>query len=158
MSIKAIAAMAENRAIGKNGGLPWKPIKKDFSFFKDFTKNNTLVVGSNTYKTLPPLPGRKLIVASQNLIDSWYNPRNDTAMCALTFDEIRDIAKKQELVVIGGARIYETFLPLINEFYVTHVNGSYEADTFMPAFEHLFNNAETVKEFDGHRIVKYTKL
>ena len=42
-------------------------------------------------------------------------------------------------------------------FYVTHVNGSYDGDTYMPEFEHLFTIQEIVKEFDGHKVIKYTK-
>jgi dihydrofolate reductase len=48
-------------------------------------------------------------------------------------------------------------LPYITEFYVTHVNGNYDGDTFMPPFEDLFTHQEVVKEFDGHKVVKYSK-
>ena len=61
------------------------------------------------------------------------------------------------LIVAGGAKTYVNLLPYIDEFYVTHVNGSYEGDTFMSSFEHLFTNQEIVKEFDGHKVIKYTK-
>jgi len=63
--IKAIAAMDNNRLIGRGGGLPWPTIKEDFQWFKTFTANQYLVVGSTTYKTLPPLPGRKLLVLTR---------------------------------------------------------------------------------------------
>ena len=49
------------------------------------------------------------------------------------------------------------FLPYITEFYVTHIKGTYDADTYMIPFEHLYNKQEVVKEFDGHRVIKYTK-
>jgi hypothetical protein len=54
-------------------------------------------------------------------------------------------------------KTYELFLPYITEFYVTHVKGVYDADTYMIPFEHLYNKQEVIKEFDGHRVVKYTK-
>jgi dihydrofolate reductase len=62
-----------------------------------------------------------------------------------------------ETIVAGGAKTYELFLPYITEFFVTHVNGSYDGDTFMSAFEHLYNKQEVVKKFDGHKVVKYSR-
>ena len=61
------------------------------------------------------------------------------------------------LIVAGGAKTYVKLLPYIKEFYVTHVNGTYDGDTFMPPFEDLFTQQEVVKEFDGHKVVKYSK-
>jgi len=60
--MKAIIAMAENRVIGKNGGLPWPSIKEDFKHFKEFTMGNTLIVGKNTFDTLPLLKNRECLV------------------------------------------------------------------------------------------------
>ncbi len=53
--MKAILAMAENRVIGKNGGLPWPSIKEDFKWFREFTMGKKLIVGKNTFDTLPLL-------------------------------------------------------------------------------------------------------
>jgi dihydrofolate reductase len=62
------------------------------------------------------------------------------------------------LVVIGGAKTYELFLPYITEFYVTHVKGEYDGDTFMPPFEHLFDKQEVIREFECvHKVLKYYK-
>lgn len=159
--MKAIVAMAENRAIGKNGELPWKPIKEDFKWFKEFTTSKILVVGNKTFDTLPVLKNRNLIVltGSANGYEDVYDPFNNMAFCYRNREDILhlDNYHKGDLVVIGGAKTYEVFLPYITEFYVTHVNGEYEADTFMIPFEHLFTNQEQVKEFDGHRVIKYSR-
>jgi len=56
--MKAIIAMAQNRVIGKNNGLPWPSIKEDFKWFKEFTMGKTLIVGKNTFDTLPLLKNR----------------------------------------------------------------------------------------------------
>ena len=53
--MKAIIAMAKNRVIGKNGKLPWPSIKTDLKHFKEFTTGKTLIVGKNTFDTLPLL-------------------------------------------------------------------------------------------------------
>ena len=60
--MKAIAAMAKNRVIGKNGGLPWPSIKEDFKWFKEFTMGKKLIVGKNTFDTLPKLKDRECLV------------------------------------------------------------------------------------------------
>ena len=182
--MKAIAAMAENRAIGRNNKLPWIPIKEDFKWFRTFTTNKILVVGNKTFNTLPALKNRNLIVltGSSNGYEDTYDPVNNTAFCYRNLDDILDLDNyhKGELVVIGGAKTYELFMPYITEFYVTHIKGEYEADTFMPPFEQYFSKKqiirafnerlvifsssddhsieeETLKEVNGHYVVKYSK-
>lgn len=163
--MKAIIAMAQNWVIGKKGGLPWPSIKNDFSWFKEFTTGKTLIVGKNTFDTLPLLKNREclVLVKEDKIMDA--NPNqylvNNNSMTGqlITMKDIESYSefRKEYLIVAGGAKTYIKLLPYIDEFYVTHVTGSYEGDTFMPSFEHLFTNQEIVKEFDGHKVIKYTK-
>ena len=163
--MKAIIAMAENRVIGKNGGLPWPSIKEDFKHFKEFTMGNTLIVGKNTFDTLPLLKNRECLVLVKEDKVMVANPNqylvNNNSMTGqlITMNDIESYSqfRKSYLIVAGGAKTYIKLLPYIDEFYVTHVTGSYEGDTFMPSFEHLFTNQEIVKEFDGHKVIMYTK-
>ena len=158
--MKAIAAMSENRAIGKNNDLPWASIKEDFKWFKEFTIGKILIVGHTTFTSLPTLKNRNLIVLTRMVYPDTYNPINNMAFCYRDKDNIvyLDSSHKGELIVIGGAKTYELFLPHITEFYVTHVKGVYEADTYMPAFEHLFDKQEVIREFDGgHKVIRYSK-
>ena len=161
--------MAENRAIGKNGGLPWPNIKEDFKWFKEFTMGKTLVVGRKTYDTLPPLKGRQIVVITRDFLtlveECILHPKCEKMYTRSYKQMVENITGTSEpgdetfknAIIAGGAKTYELFLPHITEFYVTHVKGSDDADTYMPAFEHLFTKQETLKEFDGHRIVKYSK-
>jgi dihydrofolate reductase len=163
--MKAILAMAQNRVIGKNGGLPWPSIKEDFKHFKEFTVGNTIVVGKNTFDTLPLLKNREclVLVKEDKIMDA--NPNqylvNNNSMTGqlITMTDLESYSdfRKNYLIVAGGAKTYIKLLPYINEFYVTHVNGNYDGDTFMPEFEHTFSNKEVVKEFDGHKVIMYTK-
>lgn len=163
--MKAIIAMAKNRVIGKNGGLPWSPIKEDFKHFKEFTVGNTIVVGKNTFDTLPLLKNRECLVLVKEDKIMVTNPNqylvNNNSMTGqlVTMKDIESYSqfKRDYLIVAGGAKTYIKLLPYITEFYVTHVNGTYDGDTFMPEFEHLFTNQEVVKQFDGHKVIKYTK-
>ena len=150
-----IAAVSENRAIGLKGGIPWRN-SDDFKWFKEFTLNKTILVGSNTWKNLPLLPNRKILVLTNKYNDSWYSAAKDTAMATVCWDEVTALSKTREIIVAGGAQIYNLFLPQIAEFYVTHIEGTFEADTFMPPFEHLFKFKDTVREFaTGGKVVKY---
>ena len=164
--MKAIAAMSQNRVIGKDKGLPWSSIKQDFKWFKEFTVGNTIIVGKNTFDTLPLLKNRECLVLIKEdpILDSYIENQylvNNNSMTGqlVTMKDIESYSefRKEYLIVAGGAKTYIKLLPYIDEFYVTHVTGSYEGDTFMPEFEHLFTNKETIKEFDGHKVIKYTK-
>ena len=157
--------MAQNRVIGKNGGLPWASIKEDFKWFKEFTVGNTIVVGKNTFDTLPLLKNRECLVLVKEDKIMAANPNqylvNNNSMTGklITMTDIESYSqfRKDYLIVVGGAKTYVKLLPYITEFYVTHVNGNYDGDTFMPEFEHLFAHQEVVKEFDLHKVIMYTK-
>ena len=164
--MKAIIAMAQNRVIGKNNGLPWPSIKEDFKWFKEFTMGKTLIVGKTTFDTLPLLKNRECLVLTKPVesIDAYITNQylvNNNAMTGqmITMEDVESYSRfrKDYLIVVGGAKTYVKLLPYITEFYVTHVNGNYDGDTFMPPFEHLFTHQEVVKEFDGHKVIMYTK-
>ena len=149
-----IAAMLKNRGIGYRGQIPWKK-PDDFKWFKEFTLGKTILVGSKTFLSLPALPNRKILVLSSQLNYTWYHPQQDTAMSTVCLDEVYQISKTREIIVAGGAQVYKLFLPQITEFYVTHIEGSYEVDTFLPPFEHFFSKNEVIREFKGGKVVKY---
>jgi len=157
--MKAILAMAKNRVIGKDGGLPWPPIKNDFRWFKEFTTGKKLIVGKNTFDTLPMLKNREILVLTRRIEELSEIPNqyliNKNDLTGKIISDVSDL--DPDIIVAGGAKTYVRLLPYITEFYVTHVNGSYDGDTFMPPFEDLFTNKEVVKEFDGHKVIKYSK-
>jgi dihydrofolate reductase len=157
--MKAILALAKNRVIGKNGGLPWPSIPNDFKWFKEFTMGKKLIVGKNTFDTLPMLKNREILVLTRRIEELSEIPNqyliNKNDLTGKIISDVSDL--DSDIIVAGGAKTYVRLLPYITEFYVTHVNGSYEGDTFMPPFEDLFTNKEVVKEFDGHKVIKYTK-
>ena len=163
--MKAILAMAKNRVIGNNGKLPWH-VPNDFKWFKEFTTGKKLIVGKNTFDTLPLLKNRECIVLTRPVegIDAYITNQymvNNNAMTGqmITMEDLESYSqfRKDYLIVAGGAKTYVKLLPYITEFYVTHINGTYEGDVFMPPFEDLFTHQEVVKEFDRHKVVKYSK-
>jgi len=132
MAIIGIVAVDRNLAIGKGGKLPWH-YSADMKFFKETTIGNTVVMGRRTWLTLKgALPDRQNIVLSrdQNLAAS------DSVIVMSDIEFVLDFARKQEghLFVIGGAKVYESFLPHIQRWLVTEVPLVVEgADRFMPS-------------------------
>jgi dihydrofolate reductase len=161
--MKAIVAMCRNRVIGINDKLPWPPIKEDFKWFKEFTINKTIVIGKKTFDSLPKLKDRNCIVVIKpqpelsHIKNQSFINNNGMISKMMLFEEIINLPNNSELIIAGGAKTYSKFLPYITEFYVTHVNGDYPGNIHMPHFEHLFTNKEVVKEFDLHKVIKYSK-
>ena len=156
--MKAILAMAKNRCIGIEGKIPWH-IPNDFRWFKEFTTGKKLIVGKNTFDTLPMLKNREIFVLTRRIEELSDIPNqyliNKNDLTGKIISDVSDL--DSDIIVAGGAKTYVRLLPYITEFYVTHVNGSYDGDTFMSSFEDLFTQQEVVKEFDGHKVVKYSK-
>ncbi len=131
LMIIGIVAVDRNGAIGKGGKLPWH-YAADMKFFKKTTTGNACVMGYNTWLTLKnPLPNRLNIVLSRQ---AEIAPQ-DSLVVLRDVDSVLAMAKvlKTELFVIGGARVYESFLPYIEKWIVTEVPLIIDgADTFVP--------------------------
>lgn len=120
--------------IGKNGTLPWH-IAEDLQHFKDYTKYGICVMGSRTWESLPvkPLPFRTNCVISR---DIWSDNHDDADR---VFGGIYDCINHwknltSELIIIGGASIYEQFLPHATHMILTRIKDFYDCDTFFPDF------------------------
>src|SRR6266568_107570 len=155
--IIGIVAIDRNLAIGKGGRLPWH-YSADMRFFKESTIGNAVVMGRRTWLTLKePLKDRQNIVLSrdQNL------QTRDSVTVMSDVDSVLDFARKQEgdLFVIGGARVYESFLPHIERWIVTEVPLTVEgADTFMrPNFLDGFEMYELRQLDEGLRVKFYER-
>lgn len=155
--MKAIMAMAKNRAIGNKGQLPWEgKHKEDFAWFKEFTINKTIVVGKNTYETLPPLKNRTIWVLSKTIKESAGALIEPNSSTMYHYTSNMDIIP-QDAIIAGGKSIYELFMPHITEFYVTHIDFEYDGDVYMSEFEHLFSSQKVVKTFDFGKVICYNK-
>lgn len=133
MIISLIAAMANNRVIGKDNALPWH-LPDDMKFFMHTTSGHTVVMGRRNYDSLPPkykpLPNRKNIVVSRQ-------PHFSAAGCQVvhSLNEAIALAEKEkieELFIIGGADIYEQSILMAHKLYLTEINATVEGDRFFP--------------------------
>jgi len=147
-------AMSKNRCIGKDGKLPWSPIKEDFKWFKEFTLNKSIVIGRKTYEKLPALKNRTIWVLS-NSIKEGAGAICETSTMYHYIPTSKLNIIPQDSIVAGGRDTYKLCMPDIKEFYVTLIDKEYEGDTFMFEFEHLFNKQEIIKEFDNAKVIRY---
>jgi dihydrofolate reductase len=130
--LSIIVAIANNYAIGLNNQLLWH-IPEDFKWFKKTTSGHTVIMGKNTYFSLPkrPLPNRRNIVISDIL-----GEKIEGAEMAYSIDEAIEMADDgKENFIIGGASIYRQFFTKVQKLYITHVNKDFVADTFFPLIE-----------------------
>jgi len=127
--ISIIVAVAENNAIGKNNQLLWH-IPEDLKRFKRLTTGHTVIMGKKTWESLPfkPLPNRRNIVITDDPEDHF-----EGAEMATSIESAIDLSNaNEENFVMGGASIYQQFLPLTDRLYLTKVHKSFEGDTFFP--------------------------
>jgi dihydrofolate reductase len=127
--ISIIVAVAENYAIGKDNDLLWH-IPNDLKRFKRITSGHPVIMGKNTWKSLPraPLPNRRNIVITDDPTDQF-----EGAEMVHSIEEALTICDPQdENFIIGGASIYKQFLPYCDRLYITKVHQSFEGDVFFP--------------------------
>ena len=126
-SVFLIYARAANGVIGKDGALPWH-LPADLKRFKALTMGKAMIMGRKTFESLPAmLPGRRHIVLTRS--QQWASGAAEIAHSA---DEALALAGSGEAAVIGGAAIYDLFMPLASRIEMTQVHGDYAGDTFMP--------------------------
>ena len=131
-NVSIIVAIAENHAIGKDNRLLWH-ISEDLKRFKKLTTGHTLIMGRNTFLSLPngALPHRRHIVISDVEGENFRG----CEMASSIEESVRLAGSKDECFVIGGGMVYAQFLPLAGKLYLTRVHASFEADTFFPEID-----------------------
>ena len=148
---QAIAAMAENRVIGKGNTIPWH-LPDDFKWFKAKTMGHILIMGRKTFESIGrPLPGRETIILSR----SGYSVPGTQTVESLTCLEGTLGDDKRIPFICGGAEIYRQTLDLCSDLYLTQVKGLFEGDAFFPEFENLFEDAEAVLKHEQFTVFHY---
>jgi dihydrofolate reductase len=140
MIISMIAAMADNRIIGKDNQMPWH-LPADFAWFKRCTMGKPVVMGRKTYESIGrPLPGRFNIVISR---DASLTIEGVTTVTSIE-NALDVVGEVDEVMIIGGGAIYAACLPMANKLYVTHIEAEIEGDTQFPDWGNEFK--ETYSE------------
>lgn len=141
--ISLVVATGNSGEIGKDNQLLWH-LPADLSYFKQLTTGKTIVMGRKTFESIGrPLPNRRNIVVSRN-------PDFTAAGCEV-FQNLQAAldacSSDPEVMVIGGASIYEIALPMAKRVYRTIVHGDFEADRFF----NQFKTEEFVQHLSLHR-------
>ena len=129
--------MGENRVIGADNTLPWR-LPKDMRHFMATTMGKPCVMGRKTFESMKsPLPGRTNIVLTSDR--TW---RRDGVKVAHDLDAALELAKDQclvdgrdEVMITGGAGVYELAMPLATRLYVTIVHACPPGDVYFPDFD-----------------------
>jgi dihydrofolate reductase len=168
--MEMIVAMCKNNGIGKDNQLVWN-IPEDLMYFLRMTKNSIVIMGYNTYLSIPekyrPLPYRLNIVLTMN--KSILGKTSDQ----LIFSNKEDIPKYIEeyknkylkCFVIGGQQIYKQFLDQVDLLHITYIEKHFDCDSYFPNYTDKFALTETSERkwsedeqcyysFQTHRRVK----
>lgn len=135
MIISLIAALTQNKVIGKNNDLPWH-LPDDMKYFMKTTTGHHVIMGRKNYESLPekfqPLPNRVNIVVTHQ---KNYKAENCTVVHSIEEGiQIARTANQQELFIIGGAEIYTQGFLQADRLYLTEIQGTLEGDTYFPEF------------------------
>lgn len=130
-NLSLIAALADNRVIGRDNRLPWR-LPADLQHFKRLTLGKPILMGRRTWESLPGLlPQRRHLVITRN-----PDYRADGAEVLHSLEAaLAACADVPELMVVGGANLYAQALPLAARMYLTEVHTEPEGDAFFPAFD-----------------------
>lgn len=154
--ISLIAALSENRVIGKAGAIPWY-LKDDFRRFKERTTGHVIIMGRKTHESIGrPLPGRTNIVITR---DTAREIPGCVVVGSLTeaLSNAQEIESK-EIFVIGGGQIYAEALPEADRLYLTLVHAIMDGDAFFPEYSHIFGKVVESEDSEegGYRLTYLT--
>ncbi|HCR75912.1 MAG TPA: dihydrofolate reductase [Chryseobacterium sp.] len=127
-----VVAMGEKNEIGFENQLLWH-LPKDLKHFKEITSGHPVIMGRKTYESIgKPLPNRTNIVVSRKT--DWFE---EGILIVGSIKEAIKFAKKidEEVFIIGGGKIYEQTMDVVDKLEVTLVKADLEADTFFPKID-----------------------
>ena len=131
MKISIIVAMDKNNVIGMDNDLPWR-LSADLKHFKAVTMGKPIVMGRKTYESIGrPLPGRKNIVMTRS---SDFSADGCTVVNSLD-EAMHEAGDVDEIMIMGGAGLYEQMLAHANRLYLTEVHAEVEGDVYFPEFD-----------------------
>ncbi|MBT5232180.1 MAG: dihydrofolate reductase [Methylococcales bacterium] len=161
MPISMIVAMSDARVIGYKNELPWR-LSADLQYFRQVTMGKPIVMGRKTFESIGRcLPGRDNYIITR---DENYTVEGGKVFQSLNL-ALEDASVQGEVMIIGGAQIYEVALPLVDQLYVTEVSGTFEGDAFFPEIatkewglqEMACFSADEKNEYD-YCFKRYTRL
>ncbi len=155
MHISLIAAMSENGVIGDRNTLPWH-LPEELKYFREQTRHKPVIMGRKTFESMgsKPLPNRLNIILTHAL--------NFTAAdCKITHsveEAVKAAGHCEEMMIIGGAEIYEAFLPIASRIYLTVIHQTYAGDTVFPTVDWRAWKILSEEKRDGFTLKVFDKI
>ena len=152
--ISHLVAMAKNRVIGVNNDLPWI-LPDDLNHFKKYTLNKPIVMGRKTFESIgKPLPQRINIVISRSLSEiegvNVFSEVEDGIAFANQYNEEHQL--EDEVIIIGGAQIFNETLPIMNRLVLTQVDCEIAGDVFYPEIDmHNFSRKNVSRHLKNEK-------
>lgn len=131
--IHIIVAVDNKGGIGKDNGLLCH-LPADLKHFKECTMHHPIIMGRKTFESLPGLlPGRDHLVITHQKGYGLDHP--GITVYPSVEAVVASLSEDRDYFVIGGASIYEAFLPYASSLYLTKIDETFEADTFFPPYD-----------------------
>jgi dihydrofolate reductase len=125
VTISLVVAVADNGVIGRKGKLPWH-LPDDLRRFKELTTGHTVVMGRRTFESIGrALPNRRNVVLTRNR--TWAADGAEVVHDLASFLGTAD--QNEEILVIGGAEVFNQTLPMADRVYLTSVHVEVEGET-----------------------------
>lgn len=156
-NLSMIACVSKDNGLGQDGNLLWR-FPEDQKFFRETTMGGAIIMGGKTYDSIGrALPGRENIVLSRREItDDDIKVFHDRA----SLDEYLATLPGKKFI-IGGASLYNMYLPDAEEIYLTEVDAVKPANVFFPEFDRSLYNAEVLQNGKtgdfSYQIVRYAR-
>ncbi|PSQ55431.1 dihydrofolate reductase [Halobacteriales archaeon SW_8_68_21] len=139
MRLVSVAALAENRVIGRDGEVPWPHIEADVRQYRERVAGFPVVLGRRTFDSMrDDLPGSRQVVVSRS-VESVNVPTavvadGDEAAIELAREAATEVGV-DTAYVLGGGGIYALFQPHLDGMVLSHVDGTYDGDTRYPEWD-----------------------
>jgi dihydrofolate reductase len=155
-NLAMIAAVTDNGCIGLNNELLYR-IPEDMQHFKDITLGYPVVMGRNTWDSLDrkPLPGRRNIIISRTLAEPEDHREYSVVRSEVALYNLAAFDRNTTYFIIGGSQIYNAFMNLCSELYITHIHSEIHGDAFFPKIED-WKWKEVSHEDCEHGVLKFT--
>jgi dihydrofolate reductase len=130
--ISLVAAMAQNRVIGKGLDIPWK-IKGEQTRFKELTSGKVMVMGRLTYASIGrALPNRTNVILTRD-----RNFQADGCVVMHSLESVLQTYKNEdEIVIAGGGQLYADTINMADKIHLTVIERNFDGDIFFPEFNH----------------------
>lgn len=129
--MRLVIACDPKGGIGYKNKLPWTKIQGDLPRFKQLTENRIVVMGRNTWESLPvkPLKNRTNYVLTSDTYSIPYKINHDNIY---GFSDINILSHfTSDACIIGGAKLIESAWKFITSVHLTRTFATYTCDTFI---------------------------